>query len=79
MNVVQIEEVADDDFRPFSTQGVGTIIGDANERTDVEPAIDEHLGQCSSDGTHLSPGGGERLSQAVLASIRSTLHINLSG
>jgi len=31
------------------------------------------------DGTHLSPGGGERLSQAVMASMRSTLHINLPG
>jgi hypothetical protein len=29
------------------------------------------------DGIHLAPGGGERLSQAVLASMRSTLHIDL--
>ena len=31
------------------------------------------------DGIHLAPGGGERLSQAVLASMRSTLHIDLPG
>ena len=31
------------------------------------------------DGIHLAPGGGERLSQAVLASMRSTLHIGLPG
>ncbi len=29
------------------------------------------------DGIHLAPGGGELLSQAVLASMRSTLHIDL--
>jgi hypothetical protein len=29
------------------------------------------------DGIHLAPGGGERLSQAVLASIRQDLHIAL--
>jgi hypothetical protein len=29
------------------------------------------------DGTHLSPGGGERLSQAVMAVMRSQLHIDL--
>jgi len=31
------------------------------------------------DGIHLAPGGGERLSQAVLASMRSSLHIDLPG
>jgi hypothetical protein len=31
------------------------------------------------DGIHLAPGGGERLSQAVLASMRSTLKISLPG
>ena len=31
------------------------------------------------DGIHLSPGGGELLSQAVIASIRSTLHVDLPG
>jgi lysophospholipase L1-like esterase len=31
------------------------------------------------DGIHLAPGGGERLSQAVLASMRSTLKIGLPG
>jgi hypothetical protein len=31
------------------------------------------------DGTHLSPGGGERLSQAVMAVMRSQLHIDLPG
>lgn len=31
------------------------------------------------DGVHLAPGGGERLAQAVLASMRSTLHIDLRG
>jgi len=29
------------------------------------------------DGIHLAPGGGERLSQAVIASMRSKLHIDL--
>jgi hypothetical protein len=29
------------------------------------------------DGIHLAPGGGERLSQAVIASIRSKLHVDL--
>jgi hypothetical protein len=31
------------------------------------------------DGTHLSPDGGERLSQAVLTAMRSQLHIDLPG
>jgi hypothetical protein len=31
------------------------------------------------DGTHLSPDGGERLSQAVLATLRSVLQIDLPG
>lgn len=31
------------------------------------------------DGTHLSPGGGEVLSRAVIQSMRTTLHINLPG
>ncbi len=31
------------------------------------------------DGIHLAPGGGERLSQAVLAAMHSTLHIDLTG
>jgi len=31
------------------------------------------------DGVHLSPGGGELLSQAVIASIRSSLHVDLPG
>ena len=31
------------------------------------------------DGIHLSPSGGERLSQAVLDSLRTSLHIDLPG
>jgi hypothetical protein len=31
------------------------------------------------DGIHLAPGGGERLSRAVLAEMRSSLHIDLPG
>jgi hypothetical protein len=31
------------------------------------------------DGVHLSPGGGELLSQAVIASFRSSLHLDLPG
>jgi len=31
------------------------------------------------DGIHLAPGGGRRLSKAVLASMRSALHIDLPG
>jgi len=31
------------------------------------------------DGVHLSPGGGELLAQAVIASIRSSLHVDLPG
>ncbi len=31
------------------------------------------------DGVHLAPGGGELLSQAVIASLRTTLHVDLSG
>jgi hypothetical protein len=31
----------------------------------------------TTDGIHLTPGGAELLSQAVIASMRSALHIDL--
>jgi uncharacterized protein len=61
--------------------GSSGVLGDAqgNYTAYLPDSSGAEVNIRTSDGTHLSPGGGERLSQAVLASLRSQLHIDLPG
>ncbi len=61
--------------------GSAGVLGDAqgNYTAYLPDSSGAEVNIRTSDGTHLSPGGGERLSQAVMASMRSQLHVDLPG
>ncbi len=61
--------------------GSSGVLGDAqgNYTAYLPDSAGAEVNIRAPDGTHLSPGGGERLSQAVMATMRSELHIGLPG
>ena len=78
-SVVQGQIAADPTGATFV--GSSSVLGDA--QGDYTAYLPDSSGAevniRTSDGTHLSPSGGERLSQAVMATMRSQLHIDLPG
>ncbi len=78
-SVVQAQIAAD----PGGATYVGsvTVLGDpqGNYTAYLPDSSGAEVNIRTSDGTHLSPSGGERLSQAVMAAMRSQLHIDLPG
>ena len=77
-SVVQAQVSAD----PGSTYLASTdVLGDGhgNYTAYLPDSSGAEVNIRTPDGIHLSPSGGERLSQAVLASLRTSLHIDLPG
>ncbi len=77
-SVVQAQVSAD----PGSTYLASTDVlsdGHGNYTAYLPDSSGAEVNIRTPDGIHLSPSGGERLSQAVLASLRTSLHIDLPG
>jgi hypothetical protein len=78
-SVVETQVVADPSGATFLASTA--VLGDAqgNYTAYLPDSSGAEVNVRTPDGTHLSPDGGERLSQAVLTAMRSQLHIDLPG
>lgn len=77
-SVVESQIATDPDATFVSSVGV---LGDGNGNfaAYLPDSSGAEVNVRTPDGIHLAPGGGERLSQAVLAALRTKLHIDLPG